>query len=133
MKATLFIIAGSCFLFSCKSINKAVAYIDKISTPPAASAAPAAQSTGYAPANVGDREITIKKPNADIPELSPYFISDNTTGSMSSAMAKYAKTGNNTAQIEHWDRYGEFTLYKLQFTSPRGGKVVGKNMIFTIK
>lgn len=91
------------------------------------------QTIDYAPSNVGDKTITIKNPYSSIPEIAPYFISDNTTGYLSSAGAKYTKTGNNTAKIEHWDRYGETTLYRLQFTSPQGGKIVGKNLIFSIQ
>lgn len=91
------------------------------------------QSFAYAPSNVGDKTITIKSPYSSMPEIAPYFISDNTTGAMSSAGAKYTKTGNNTAKIEHWDRFGETTLYRLQFTSPHGGKIVGKNLIFSIQ
>lgn len=127
MKSTLFVIALSCFLVSCATRENIVTTTTNSIT------TPAVQITGYAPSNVGDKEITIQKTNSSIPEMSAYFVSDNTTGPMSRAMAKYTKTGNDTAKIEHWDRYGEHTIYKLQFTSPQGGKIVGKNMIFSIK
>lgn len=84
-------------------------------------------TTGFAPSNVGDKVINIEG------EMNACFTSDNTTGNMSRAMATYTKTGDNTAKIEHVDRYGEVSLFKLQFTSPNGGKVVGKNKNFTIK
>lgn len=132
MKTSLFIAVLSCCLISCNTTYKAITYLNKITTPPTTRST-VTTSNGYAPSNVGDKDITIKQTNSSIPEMSAYFVSDNTTGPMSRAMAKYTKTGNNTAKIEHWDRYGKFTLYKLQFTSPYGGKIVGKNMIFNIQ
>ena len=127
MKSTLFVIALSCFLVSCATRENIVTTTTNSIT------TPTVQITGYAPSNVGDKEITIRRSGSQEIVARAYFASNNETPPISRSGAKYTKTGNNTAKMETWGRNGDGNMYKLQFTSPQGGKIVGKNMIFDIE
>ena len=129
MKATLSLAAlglASLALCNCQQQNETPASVETATAPIVVTPV----KVSFAPEDVNGKDFEIKKTGSDEIVIATCFGQDNTTPPITRSGAKYTKTGSNTAKIDTWDRRGNSNVYKLKFTSPTGGNVVGKKMYF---